>query len=79
MRFGNGFDGFGCMNSATPGCMPEMQHFPSYATQVVEAVSGKWISRSARGKSPAKDITESEDISRTRMAHCRAQKAQTGS
>ena len=52
------------------GGMPEMRHFASYATQVVEEVSRERVSRSTGGKPQAKSLTESEDISGTRRTHC---------
>jgi hypothetical protein len=52
------------------GGMPEMRHFPAYASQVVEAVSRARIGWSAREEPAAKKLTQSKDFSRTRTAHC---------
>ena len=43
--------------------MPEMWHFPAYATQVVDTVSRAWIGRPARKKPPTKDLAQSKGIS----------------
>jgi hypothetical protein len=50
--------------------MPEMRHFPTYTSQVVEAVSRARIDWSAREKPTTKNLTQSKDFPRTHTAHC---------